>query len=98
MSNKNYVNGRAFEYKVKKELENQGYLCFRTAGSHGVADVIALSIKGRCLLVQCKISNKITPHEKAKLKQIAMRYKCDAQIAYREKEGRKFITKYKEVL
>jgi len=41
MPNKNYVNGRAREYKVMRELEGLGYICFRTAGSHGICDVIA---------------------------------------------------------
>ena len=96
MSNKNYVNGANFERKVKKELENEGYLCFRTAGSHGVADVIAI-LGGRTLLVQCKISNKISKDERVKLKALSKKYNCTGKIAYREKEGRKFITKYETV-
>lgn len=96
MSNRNYVNGANFERKVKKEWESQGYLCFRTAGSHGVADIIAIDNKVASL-IQCKTSNKISPGEKAKLKATAKRYGCHACIAYREKEGRKFVTKYEEV-
>jgi len=33
MVNKNYVNGRRFEYKVKKYLEKMGFLVMRTAGT-----------------------------------------------------------------
>ena len=97
MSNRNYVNGANFERKVKAELENKGWLCFRTAGSHGVADIIAIRHSTVPHIFQCKISNKITPGEREKLKAIAKKYECNAQIAYREKEGRKFVTKYEEV-
>jgi len=41
----NYQRGRDTEYKVKKELEKEGYVVFRTAGSHGVADIIAINSK-----------------------------------------------------
>ena len=41
MPNSNYRNGRALEYKVIKDLRNKGLEGLRTAGSHGVADVIA---------------------------------------------------------
>jgi len=96
MSNRNYINGSKFERKVKGELEKAGYLCFRTAGSHGVADVIAVEF-GSVLLVQCKISNKISKDERTHLKALCKQYNCRGQIAYREKEGRKFITKYETV-
>ncbi len=96
MSNRNYVNGANFERKVKAELENAGYLCFRTAGSHGVADVIAVEF-GSVMLVQCKISNKISKDERAKLKALAQKYNCTGKIAYREKVGRKFMTQYETV-
>ena len=97
MPNNKYIAGANFERKVKAEIENIGNLCFRTAGSHGVADLIVIA-KGVPTLIQCKISNKISPGEKAKLKATAMRHKCHALIAYREKEGRKFVTKYMEVV
>jgi len=43
MPNKNYIKGRAKEYKLKAELEKQGYTVLRTAGSHGFADLIAIN-------------------------------------------------------
>jgi Holliday junction resolvase len=42
MVNKNYVRGRAKEYRLKKKLEAEGYIVLRTAGSHGFADLIAV--------------------------------------------------------
>ena len=41
MPNSNYRNGRALEYKVIKDLRNKGLEGLRTAGSHGVADIVA---------------------------------------------------------
>ena len=42
MTNKNYIAGRRFEYKVKKYYENKGYTVLRTSGSHGFADLVAV--------------------------------------------------------
>lgn len=52
--NKNYISGRAFEYKRKKHWETQGYLTMRTAGSHGAFDILAFHSERPCLLIQCK--------------------------------------------
>lgn len=64
MVNKNYVKGANFERKIKKQYEDKGYLVFRTAGSHSVADLIAFPklgdwFRGKKLgyvpiLIQCK--------------------------------------------
>jgi Holliday junction resolvase len=53
MVNKNYVSGRRFEYTIKKELQDMGWIAIRSAGSHSPFDIIAL--KGdRILLLQLK--------------------------------------------
>jgi hypothetical protein len=41
MPNSNYLAGRAMEYKVMKDLRSKGLEALRTAGSHGVADIVA---------------------------------------------------------
>ena len=41
MPNKNYLAGRRMEHALIKELRGKGLEALRTAGSHGVADVIA---------------------------------------------------------
>lgn len=40
--NQNYRRGRQKEYSLKDSLEKDGYIVFRTAGSHGIADLIAV--------------------------------------------------------
>jgi Holliday junction resolvase len=63
----NYTNGRALEYAVIADLENDGYRCTRAAGSKGVADIIALK-PGEVLLVQVKRSNpQLPPRERVAL-------------------------------
>ena len=54
-----YTKGADYERELKKRCEEQGYYVVRSAGSHGVADLVALS---RCsvILIQCK-SGKTGP-------------------------------------
>lgn len=39
---KRYGKGRDQEYKIMKKLREQGYIAFRSAGSHGMFDVIGI--------------------------------------------------------
>ena len=41
MPNRNYQNGVALERRVIKDLRSKGLEGLRTAGSHGVADIVA---------------------------------------------------------
>ena len=41
MPNRNYQNGVSLERKVIKQLRGKGLEALRTAGSHGVADIVA---------------------------------------------------------
>jgi len=55
LPNKNYQKGRSKEYKIKKILEREGYIVLRTAGSHGFADLVAISKEERLIrFIQCK--------------------------------------------
>ena len=54
MPNSNYRKGVAFERRVMHYLESIGYEVFRTAGSHGVADLIAFHPHSPPGWVQCK--------------------------------------------
>lgn len=60
--NKSYEKGRRFEYKVKQWLEERGWLCFRTAGSHSPFDIIGMK-EGETIGIQCKYNVKITRGE-----------------------------------
>lgn len=51
-----YQTGSVKERKVITILESAGWIAYRSAGSHGMADVIALCIGFQPLLVQVKAS------------------------------------------
>jgi Holliday junction resolvase len=55
VTNRNYINGRNFEWKVRDHLAANGYDVVRAAGSKGgtKADLIAFK-PGQLLIVQCK--------------------------------------------
>ena len=83
--NRNYVNGRAFEYMVKADLEKRGYLARRSPGSKSVVDLIAYH-RGRCLLVQCKRgSARASKEEKGALLVLAITHDATALIAEKRK-------------
>jgi len=52
--NRNYNRGRAYEYKAKKALEQQGWTVIRAAGSHGPYDLIAFKEGQRVRCIQIK--------------------------------------------
>ena len=53
MSNKNYVAGRKFEWKIRDVYKTLGFDVYRTAGSHSPVDLIAVNENG-VLFIQCK--------------------------------------------
>jgi Holliday junction resolvase len=48
-----YAKGRRLEYAAMKALEQRGFQCFRTAGSHSPVDIIAVAFP-HILFIQCK--------------------------------------------
>lgn len=63
MPNRHYIAGRAFEYRVIRDLQERGFWCIRAAGSKGAVDILALA-KGQILLVQAKTSGKFPRSER----------------------------------
>lgn len=59
MPNKNYIKGRKKEYKIMKELKEQGFdIAQRTAGSHSPIDVFAIHKKNKVIkFIQSKPDN-----------------------------------------
>lgn len=58
MANTAYRRGAAFENRVKDDMEDAGYYVIRSAGSQGVADLVALDMllpAARPVMVQCKM-------------------------------------------
>lgn len=61
-----YTDGRAVEYRAMSELDAAGYLTLRTAGSHGVADIVAIG-HGQILMVNVKRTTPPGPAERGSL-------------------------------
>jgi len=57
-----YKLGRAFEYRVMRQLETQGFIVLRSPGSKSPIDVIAVK-RGAIWFVQCKRGGSISPEE-----------------------------------
>jgi len=55
MVNSNYVKGRNKEYRLKKQFEAVGFVCTRSAGSHGIWDLVCVHPKeGIIKFIQAK--------------------------------------------
>ena len=63
MTNKNYASGAYYERKTINLLRDQGYHAQRTAGSHGLFDVIAVG-HGQVRLINIKKGYWPSPKER----------------------------------
>ena len=77
-----------FQQQVEKVLEEAGCSVFRSAGSKGPADLLAL---GGCglVLVQCKTTGWVSREDRGILRQLGETYNCDPVLAYMPKVGKK---------
>jgi len=78
--NLNYRRGVRAEYRTMRLLEAAGYQAFRTAGSHGIVDVIAVNKLG-VRAIQCKagVAN-VTPAEREALRLMPRPSNCTAEV------------------
>jgi Holliday junction resolvase len=67
-----YTEGRAVEYAVVHDLQDNGYDTIRGASSKGLADVVGIH-QGRVVLVNCKRTTMPGPAERAELLRVAGR-------------------------
>lgn len=84
-----YSAGRELEYRVRDLLRDRGYLVIRSAGSKGIADLVALpridshpetGLSGP-LLVQCKRGGVMPPREWNEMLTEALSASCTAVLA-----------------
>jgi len=81
-----YQRGYRFERKAMEELIKKGYFVIRSAGSHGIFDLIAIKhrdVRG----VQCKLSGRISNDELAKMKEAGERYGILPMLAWKDEVG-----------
>lgn len=55
-----YRSGAVFERRISAILEAQGYYVIRAAGSHGIADIVAIK-PGEIVFAQCKAGQTKIP-------------------------------------
>jgi len=79
----NYSRGANFERRVRRHLENEGWVVFRSAGSHSPADLIALKA-GEVMLVQCQTNGQFTRAKKGALQMLTEELGCQGCLAWRE--------------
>mgnify|MGYP000570454909 FL=1 len=71
-----YARGAAFERKVRRLLEEDGWFVVRAAGSKGIVDLVALRERGNVLRVQlisCKLNGYVPPAEREQLLELKRR-------------------------
>ena len=91
MPNRNYVNGRAFEYRVKADLEKKGFYVKRSYASKTVVDLLAYKYPDG-LFVQCKRgAARISDTEWNELYKIAIEHGGKAILAESPKTGIDYI-------
>lgn len=79
----NYSIGANFERRLAKTLENEGWFCIRSAGSHKPADIVAFKL-GEVRLYQCQINYYFPPTKRFQLIDLAMENNFQAWLAWRE--------------
>ena len=81
VTSSNYRTGTRLEYRAIELLRRRGWFVVRSAGSHGPADLVALSpTDGHPMLVQCK-AGRLTHEDWQGLRELAVRYYAVPVIA-----------------
>lgn len=80
--------GDRFERATVERLRALGYLVVRSAGSFGVADIVALRGDTLPLLISCKITDRTTTRERLELCAVAYDAGAIALIASKPDPGR----------
>ncbi|MEM2082423.1 MAG: hypothetical protein QXK34_01625 [Candidatus Bathyarchaeia archaeon] len=81
-----YYKGRSREYRAMGSLKADGWLCSRSAASHGPVDIFA-GKGGRVLLVQVKGDRAVSGVERMELVKWAKAYGARAEVWYFGRSG-----------
>jgi len=80
MASTPYTRGRSREYQVLRQLRQEGWLCSRSAASHGPVDIFA-GRNGQILMVQVKSGKgRATDEERRTLIQWGKAYQGRVEI------------------
>lgn len=84
----NRQRGDYFERQVRDTLTAHGWVVVRSAGSLGIADLVALRKGNTPTLVSCKLGGRIGPKERTALMDAADQAGARAVVAMRPRGGR----------
>jgi Holliday junction resolvase len=79
-----YARGRAFEYRVKGDLERHGFIVIRSPQSRSPFDLVALRV-GVVLMIQCKSHGVLSPSEWNSLLDVGAKADATCLLASRHK-------------
>jgi Holliday junction resolvase len=87
----NYAAGSRLEYRAMELLRRRAWFVVRSAGSHGPADLVALSpTDGHAILVQCK-TGSLKHEDWNGLRALAIRYHATPLVAAWNETRRKVL-------
>lgn len=82
-----YQKGYRVERKAIEELKRKGFSVVRSAGSHGVVDIVAFNEK-KYLLLQIKSNNKAPKEEQKRLASLPSPENSEKQIwVHKDRKG-----------
>jgi Holliday junction resolvase len=88
MANTSYARGRAREYRAMHLLRQWGWVCSRSAMSHGPVDIFAAK-NGEILLIQVKSgSSRLRPPELRLFRGWAQAFDATAELWHFPRRGR----------
>lgn len=82
MATKSYEKGRNYEYYLMNKLEKAGFFVVRSAGSHGVFDLIAVDFNGTVYGIQVKKNGYLQKSDIEMMKQLYRSYKIIPLLAH----------------
>jgi len=82
-----YRRGYRLELRAQDELQAQGWIVIRSAGSKGPADLVALREGSRSQLIQVKSDGYLPPKERQELLDEAEKAGADACVVGRLKRS-----------
>jgi Holliday junction resolvase len=86
-----YTRGADFERKVKKHLELHAWSVTRSAGSHGLADLVAVAPGPTVAYIQCKRDAKLSNQERSDLVLHCMAFDCVPILAHKDGKEIKYL-------
>jgi Holliday junction resolvase len=86
-----YTRGADFERKVKKHLEAYAWSVTRSAGSHGLADLVAIAPGPVVAYVQCKRDARLSKQDRIDLVTHCLAFDCVPILAFKSEMGISYL-------